>query len=62
MEVRSGDALIGPSNFKWSAKPGCDPHSVTYIEHGSKNRQGGLSDMRVENKEVAVSEEDTTYA
>lgn len=43
MEVRSRDTLTGPSNFKWSAKPGCDPHSVTYIEHGSKNRPGGLS-------------------
>ena len=40
------------SNFKWSAKPGCDPHSVMYIEHGSKNRPGGLRDMRVENKEI----------
>ena len=51
---------LAPSNFKWSAKPGCDLHSVTYIEHGSKNRPGGLSDMRVENKEVtchAVTEE-----
>ena len=51
---------LAPSNFKWSAKPGCDLHSVTYIEHGSKNRPGGLSDMWVENKEVtchAVTEE-----
>ena len=43
---------LGPLNFKWSAKPGCDPCSVTYIEHGSKNRPGGLSDVWVENKEV----------
>ncbi len=41
---------LGPSNFKWIAKPNDDPHCVVYIEHGSKNRSGGLSDLRVETR------------
>ena len=36
---------LGPSNFKWSSKPGCDPHCVTYIEHGSKNRSGASGEQ-----------------
>ena len=31
---------------------GGNPNCVVYVEHGSKNRSGGLSDQRVENKEV----------
>ena len=33
---------LGPSNFKWRSKPGDDLNCVTYIEHESKNRSGGL--------------------
>ena len=43
---------LGPSNFKFSAKPNDDPYLVTYIEHGSKNRSGGVNQLRLENKEV----------
>lgn len=52
--IRSGQEqrCLGPSNFKFIADPDCDPHCVVYVEHGSKNRPGGLKDFRVENKEV----------
>ena len=42
--IRGGQAQrsLGPSNFKWHSKPGDDPDCVTYIEHGSKNRSGGI--------------------
>ena len=52
--IRGGQEqrCLGPSNFKLIADPDCDPHCVVYVEHGSKNRPGGLKDLRVENKEV----------
>ncbi len=39
---------LGPSNFVRSFDPDC----YTYFEHGSKNRSGGLAELRVENKTV----------
>ena len=39
---------LGPSNFIRSSDPDC----YTYLEHGSKNRSGGLAELRVENKAV----------
>jgi len=52
--VRGGQEQrsLGPSNFKWHSKPADDPNCVTYIEHGSKNRSGGIDHLRLENKEV----------
>lgn len=44
---------LGLANFKFVVYPGDDPNYVcTYVEHGSKNRCGGLGDHRVENKKV----------
>ena len=28
---------LGPSNFHFVSKPGCNPHSVVYEEHASNN-------------------------
>ena len=39
---------MGPSQFTRSSNPDC----YTYTEHGSKNHSGGLSDLRVPNKQV----------
>ena len=32
-----------------------DPHRYVYIEHASKNRAGGLAQLRVKNKEVPIN-------
>ncbi len=46
--VRGGEEQrrLGPSQFLRTEDPDC----YTYIEHGSKNRSGGLAQLRVENK------------
>ena len=48
-----GQRALGLANFKFVVYPGDDPNYVcTYVEHGSKNRCGGLGDHRVKNKKV----------
>ena len=46
--LRGGDEQrnMGPSQFARSSDPDC----YTYVEHGSKNRSGGLAQLRNENK------------
>ena len=46
--VRGGEEQrkLGPSQFKRSFKPDC----FTFIEHGSKNRSGGLQQLKIDNK------------
>ena len=46
--IRGGDEQrkLGPSQFVRSHDPDC----FTYIEHGSKNRAGGIAQLRLENK------------
>ena len=46
--VRGGEeqCSLGPSQF-WRTS---DPDCYTYVEHGSKNRAGSFSQLRVENK------------
>ena len=39
---------LGPSQFRRSSDPDC----YTYVEHGSKNRVGGVAKLRIENKVV----------
>ena len=48
--VRGGSEQrsLGPSQFVRSSSPDC----YTYVEHGSKNRSGGLNQMHLENKRV----------
>lgn len=50
--VRGGQEQrsLTPSQFVRSEEPDC----YTYVEHGSKNRSGGPSQLRVENKTVPV--------
>ena len=51
--IRGGDEQrnkLGPSNFKRSSSG--ELECYTYIEHGSKNRSGGLQQLKVENKTV----------
>lgn len=55
--VRGGDEQrrLGPSQFVRKHDPGC----FMYIEHGLKNRAGGIAQLRLENKRMpcyAVSE------
>ena len=46
--IRGGEEQrkLGPSQFLRSEDPDC----YTYVEHGSKNRSGGLAQLRMENK------------
>ncbi len=46
--IRGGEEQrkLGPSQFKRSFNPDC----YTYIEHGSKNRSGGLEQLKIDNK------------
>ena len=46
--VRGGEEQrrLGPSQFVRTRDPDC----FTYIEHGSKNRSGGLAQLHLENK------------
>ena len=48
--IRGGEEQrrLGPSHFICSEKSDC----YTYVEHGSKNRSGGLAQLRIENKGV----------
>lgn len=48
--VRGGaeQRSLGPSYFIRSSRP----DSYTYVEHGSKNRSGGLDQLQLENKSV----------
>ena len=48
--IRGGEEQrkLGPSQFIRSTDPDC----YTYVEHGSKNRSGGLAQLRAENKSV----------
>ena len=48
--IRGGDEQrgLGPSQFRRSSDPDC----YTYVEHGSKNRVGGVAELRIENKVV----------
>ena len=48
--IRGGEEQrkLGPSQFKRTSNPDC----YTYVEHGSKNRSGGLDQLKVENKRV----------
>ena len=48
--IRGGEEQrrLGPSQFIRSSDPDC----YTYVEHGSKNRSGGLAQLRIENKTV----------
>ena len=43
-----GQRKLGPSQFVRSS----NPDVYTYIEHGSKNRYGGLNQLKLDNKEV----------
>ena len=46
--IRGGEEQqkLSPSQLKCSSDPDC----YTYIEHGSKNRSGGLEQLKVDNK------------
>ena len=46
--IRGGEEQrrLGPSQFVRSSNPDC----YTYVECGSKNRSGGLSQLRIDNK------------
>ena len=46
--IRGGDEQrkLGPSQFLRTENPDC----YTYVEHGSKNRNGGVAQLRQENK------------
>ena len=46
--IRGGDEQrkLGPPQFVRSHNPDC----FTYVEHGSKNRSGGVAQLHVENK------------
>ena len=48
--IRAGDEHLGlgPSQFRRSSDPNC----YTYVEHGSKNRAGGVAELNIENKVV----------
>lgn len=48
--IRGGDEQrkLGPSQFKRLENPDC----YVYTEHGSKNRSGGLAQLKVDNKSV----------
>ena len=48
--IREGDEHrgLGPSQFRRSSDPDC----YTYVEHGSKNRAGGVAKLHIENKVV----------
>ncbi len=48
--IRGGEEqrYLGPSQFVRSTAPNC----YTYVEHGSKNRSGGLAQLQIENKRV----------
>ena len=48
--IRGGEEQrrLGPSQFHRSYNPDC----YTYVEHGSKNRSGGLKQLSLENKSV----------
>ena len=55
--IRGGEEQrrLGPSQLVRSS----NPDKYTYVEYGSKNRSGGLAQIRIENKTVicvAVSE------
>ena len=59
--IRGGEEQrkLGSSQMKRSSDPDC----YTYIEHGSKNRSGGLEQLKVDNKCVpcfAVPEQSPT--
>lgn len=48
--IRGGEEQrkLGPSNFMRTSEPEC----YTYVEHSSKNKAGGLAQLRHENKRV----------
>ena len=48
--IRGGEKQrkLGPSNFMRTSEPEC----YTYVKHGSKNKVGGLAQLRLENKRV----------
>ena len=46
--IRDEHLGLGPSQFRRSSDPDC----YTYVEHGSKNRVGGVAELRIENKVV----------
>ena len=48
--IRRGEEQrkLGHSNFMRTSEPEC----YTYVEHGSKNKAGGLAQLRRENKRV----------
>ena len=48
--IRDGEEQrrLGPSQFIHTTEPDC----YTYVEHGSKNRNGGPQQLTLENKEV----------
>ena len=52
MCIRGGEEQrkLGPSQFIRSSDPDC----YTYVEHGSKNRNGGPQQLTLENKKVPV--------
>ena len=49
--IRGGEEQrkLGPSQFLRTRDPDC----FTYIEHGSKNRAGGIAQLQMENKTVS---------